>query len=305
MRLRAAEIAAVAAMTACGDDGGDVTAEPLPGAPAAVRALLAADGDLIVIGGDSAFGLHRLQHFRDGRWTVAEGVPPFGARATLIGGDAVYAASDTALYRLDDDAELRWSDARPIPPPAPVLIGTAGETILGAIDDDGDGALVALPPERRVWQEIARPLGAGARGFVVGDGRVTWADPARGVLRAEGGTITLVADCGDCVVPVLAVTEDAVIACGTGTPPTGAFRLRDELVPLELPDDRAPCVAASGGAGHGVLVTEDAVLTLAPSASAWKRISAAVTGLTYVHAGDAIYAFGDGISARGVFVLDL
>ena len=57
--------------------------------------------------------------------------------------------------------------------------------------------------------------------------------------------------------------------------------------------------------GPGPLVTEDAVYQLAPAATAWKRVTAAVPGLTYVHTGAAIYAHGDGISARGVFVLDL
>jgi hypothetical protein len=297
-----AAIAAVLAIGACGGDG-DATAEPLPGAPAAVRALLATGDGVIVIGGTSAFGLHRLQRYRDGAWTVAVGVAPFGARATLLAGDTVYAASDTALYRLDDAADLRWSDARAIPPPVPGLIGAHGDTILGAAPDDGGGALLAWQPGARVWRELARPLGEGPRGFLVGDGHVTWSDPARGVLRAEAGTISVIADCGDCIVPVIPVTDDTFVTCGTSTPPAESFRIGGAGV--SLPDDLAPCIAASGGAGHGLLVTEDAVLELPPGASSWKRVTAAVTGLTYVHAGGAIYAYGDGISARGVYVLDL
>lgn len=297
-----AAIAAVLAIAACGDDG-DITAEPLPGAPAAVRALLVSGDDVIVIGGTSAFGLQQLQRYRDGRWTVAEGVPPFGARATLLEGDAVYAASDTALFRLDDPAAFRWSDARAIPPPVPTLIGAMADTILGAAPDEGGGALVAWAPGSRVWREIGRPLGPGARGFLVGDGRVTWSDPARGVLRAESGAVTVLAECGDCVVPLIPVSEDAAVTCGTSTPPAESFRIEGNAI--ELPADLAPCVSAASGAGHGLLVTEDSVLELAPAARSWKRVTAAAPGLSYLHAGGAIYAVGDGISARGVFVLGL
>lgn len=297
-----AAIACVLAIAACGDDG-SVTAEPLPGAPAAVRALLATGGDVIVIGGTSAFGLDQLQRYRDGRWTVAAGVPPFGARATLIEGDAVYAASDTAIYRLDDVAAFRWSDARAIPPPVPAVIGALGDTILGAAPDDGGGAVVAWTPGTRVWHELARPLGTGARGFLVGDGHVTWTDPALGVLRAEAGAITLLTDCGDCVVPMLAVSEDAFVACGTSSPPLESFRLGG--AGIALPDGLTACVAASSGGGHGLLVTLDAVLDLPPAAKSWNRVTAAEPGSSYIHAGSAIYAYGDGISARGVFVLDL
>lgn len=306
----AAAIAASLAIAACGDDG-DRTPEPLSGAPPAVRALLSTAGDVIVIGGTSAFGLQQLQRYRDGAWLVAQGVPPFGASATLLLGDAVYAASDTALYRLDDAELFRWSDARAIPTPVPALIGAHGDTVLGAAADDGGGAIVAWDPGTRVWREVARPLGDGARGFLVGDEHLTWSDPVRGVVRAEGAATSVLVDCtpedfGACTLPVVPVADDAVVACGTSTPPMGAFRIAGaDLVATPLPDELAPCVAASGGGGHGLLVTEDAVLELPPAAKSWKRVTAATPGLRYIHAGGAIYAFGDGISARGVFVLDL
>lgn len=318
MSRRAAAIAAVLAIAACGDDGGDITPEPLAGAPAVTRALLPSD-PLIAIGGDSAFGLARLVRRNGDVWTPGIDVVPFGASALLFQGDVPIAASETTLYRLEDEgrAAFAWT-ATSIPAASSQveLIGAEGDTIYGVARDTDGGAVVRWVRGTAIWQEVTRPIGTGARAFLIEPGRITWSDPARGVVVAEGGTQVTVADCtldelGACTTALLPLAYApssalAVIGCPRDAPPTAAYRVHGgELVAVGLPDDLSPCVAATGGMRQGVLATEDAVLHLGPTAKAWKRVAAASPGLRYISAGGAIYAYGDGISARGIYLLDL
>ena len=180
--IRAAALACLAALTACGDDG-DATATLVQGSPAATRALLGA----YVIGGDSAFGLARLSEHVGDRWITAPEVPPFGAQARLFSGDVPYAASESTLYRLEASG---WTP-RAIPPAssAVTLIAVEGDVVYGVAPDPDGGAIVRLPRATSIWEEVpgSRPIGLGARAFLVTQGRVTWSDPARGIVRVEGG----------------------------------------------------------------------------------------------------------------------
>ncbi len=297
-------------LAACGDDG-DASADLLAGSPAATRAL---HGDY-VIGGDSAFGLARLLHHTGSSWAPAADVAAFGSRAILFEGDALYAASETTLYRLDGTV---WS-ARPIPPAttAVTIIGAVGAVIYGSAPDPDGGAIVTWSPGTQLWAEVpgGRPMGIGARAFLVADNRITWSDPARGIVRAEGGAQRVIVDCapvdhGACMTPLLplfdtANDELALIACSHDAPPSAAFRLRgDEMVPVGLPAEVPACIAATSEPGQAVLATDGILYRLDQKATAWKRIALASPGLTYVPSGDKIYAFGDGVTARGIYVLD-
>lgn len=297
-------------LAACGDDG-DVSADLLAGSPAATRAL---HGDY-VIAGDSAFGLARLVHHVGDAWLVATDVSPFGSHAQLFEGDVLYAASETTLYRLDG---AEWS-GRPIPPAATAvtIIGAVGEVIYGRAPDPDGGAIVTWTPTQQLWAEVpgGRPLGMGARAFLLEDGRITWSDPQRGIVRAEGGAQTVIVDCtseelGACVTPLLPLfytTSDelALIACSHDAPPSAAFRLRgDELVPIELPAELPTCITVTSEPGQAVLATDGILYRLDGKATTWKRIALASAGLTYVPTGAKIYAYGDGVSARGIYVLD-
>lgn len=305
-----AVLVCLTALAACGDDG-DVSADLLAGSPAATRAL---HGDY-VIGGDSAFGLARLVHHVGDEWQVAADVSPFGSRALLFEGDALYAASDTTLYRLDGSA---WS-ARSIPPAATAvtIIGAVGDVIYGRAPDPDGGAIVTWTPNTQLWAEVpgGRPMGTGARAFLLEDVRITWSDPTRGIVRAEGGAQTVIVDCapeerGACVTPLLplfyaANDELALIACSHDAPPSAAFRLRgDELVTIELPTEIPSCLAATSEPDQAVLATDGILYRLDEKATVWRRIALASPGLTYVPSGDKIYAFGDGVLARGIYVLD-
>ena len=53
-----------------------------------------------------------------------------------------------------------------------------------------------------------------------------------------------------------------------------------------------------------MLATDGILYRLDQKATAWNRIALASPGLTYVPAGDKIYAFGDGIAARSIYVLN-
>ena len=308
-------VALVVAIAACGDDG-DITPEPLAGAPPVTRALLPSD-PVIAIGGDSAFGLARLVQRTGDTWKPALNVVPFGAGAQLFQGDVPIAASETTLYRLEDEARFAWT-AISIPPGSAQieLIGADGDTIYGIAPDTDGGAVVRWVAGSAIWQEVTRPIGTGARAFLIEPERITWSDPARGVVVAERGAQIVVADCtleelGACSTAILPLAyapngDLAVIGCPRDAPPIAAYRVHaGELVAVGLPDDLSPCVAATGGAGHGVIATEDAVLDLAPAAKSWKRVAASSPGLRYISAGGAIYAYGDGISARGIYLLDL
>jgi hypothetical protein len=315
---RAAAIAAVLAIAACGGDD-EITPEPLVGAPAAVRALLPSD-PMIVIGGDSAFGLARLLKRTGDTWTPAADVVPFGSQAMLFQGDVPMAASETTLYRLEDTARFTWT-AIAIPPASSQvqLIGAVGDAIYGIAPDPDGGAVVRWVRGTAIWQEVTRPIGTGARAFLVEPDSIIWSDPARGVVVAVGdvaGHQETVAHCttpelGECSTALLplALSPDAglaLIGCPSDGPPFAAYRAQlGELVEVGLPDDLSPCLGAIGGAGHGVLWTEDAVLDLGPTAKSWKRIAASGPGLRYISAGRAIYGYGDGISARGIYLLDL
>jgi hypothetical protein len=297
-------------LAACSDEG-DVSVDLLVGSPSATRALL---GDY-AIGGNSAFGLARLVHHVGDAWEVAADVSPFGARAQLFEGDALYAASETTLYKLEGTA---WS-ARTIPPAATAvtIVGAVGDVIHGIAPDLDGGAIVTWSPSSQLWAEVpgGRPMGAGARAFLVEDGRITWSDPGRGIVRAQGGVQTVIVDCapaehGACVTPLLplfyaANDELALIACSHDAPPSAALRLRgDELVTIELPAEIPSCLAVTSEPGQAVLATDGILYRLDAKATAWKRIAIASPGLTYVPSGDKIYAFGDGVSARGIYVLD-
>lgn len=297
-------------LAACGDEG-DLEPALLPGSPAATRALY---GDY-VIGGDSAFGLARLLHREGDAWTPAADVAAFGARAQLFAGDTLYAASEGTLYQ---QAGTAWM-ARTIPPAtsAVTLLGAIGDVIYGKAPDLDGGALVTWSPGTQIWMEVAgsRPLGTGARQFLLEDGRITWSDPERGIVRAEAGAQRVIVDCaaeerGACSVPLLPLfstksDELALIACSHDAPPSAAFRLRgEELVPVELPAELPNCLAAASDATQAVLATDGILYRLDAKATAWKRIALASPGLTYVPSGDTIYAYGDGIDARGIYVLD-
>lgn len=303
-------LALLCLLAACGDDG-DASAELIAGSPAATRSLR---GDY-AIGGNSAFGLARLVHHTGDAWQIAEDVAPFGARAILFEGDALYAASESTLYRLDGGA---WS-ARSIPPAATAvtIIGAVGDVIYGSAPDLDGGAIVTWAPTSQLWMEVpgGRPIGTGARAFLLEDGRITWSDPARGIVRAEGGAQRVIVDCtpaehGACVTPLLPLfytgdDELALIACSHDLPPSAALRLRgDELVTIELPEDMPSCLVASAEPGQAVLATDGILYRLDAKATAWKRIALASPGLTYVPSGDKIYAYGDGIAERGIYVLD-
>lgn len=297
-------------LAACGDDG-DAAAELLAGSPAVTRALY---GDHVV-GSDSAFGLARLVHREGKAWSPVPEVPPFGARAILFEGDALYAASESTLYRQDG---ATWS-SRAIPPATSTvtILGAIGDVIYGSAPDIDGGAVVTLAPGAQQWAEVpgSRPIGTGARQFLLEDGRLTWSDPARGIVRAEAGGQRVIVDCapeelGACGVPLLplfstASDELALIACSHDAPPSAAFRLRgEELVAVTLPADLPNCIAASSEPGQAVLATDGILYRLDRKATAWKRIALASPGLTYVPSGDQIYAYGDGIDARGIYVID-
>jgi hypothetical protein len=158
-------------------------------------------------------------------------------------------------------------------------------------------------------------MGTGARAFLLEDGRITWSDPTRGIMRAEGGVQRVLVACepeerGACVTPLLplfyaADDELALIACSHDAPPSAAFRLRgDELVPIELPAEVPTCVAVASEPGQAVLATDGVLYRLDGKATAWQRIALASAGLTYVPTGSKIYAYGDGVAARGIYVLD-
>lgn len=304
--------------SACGEDG-DATPEPVPGAPAATRALaFLANGDPVAIGGPSAFGLARLGRAHDGAWTNAADVPPFGARAQLFGGGAhdLYALGDATLYRLDDPAAFTWS-SRVVPPATPAVslfgIDDTGVVYAYELASDGSGAVVTWAPDEQLWRPVAgsRPIGVDARAFVVEpDGRVTWSDPARGIVRIEGGAQIVLADCtsdelGACMAPLtsLAYGKDGelrFVLC----PRT--FRLHgDAPDAIALPDGTMECGAMSTAPdGASLLPADDALLRLGATGTSWGRVAAAEPGSTYVlRDNGTAFAFGDGVDARGVFRL--
>ncbi len=298
------------ALAACGDDG-DASVDLIAGSPAVTRAL---HGDY-AIGGDSAFGLARLVHHEGDAWQPATDVAAFGSRALVFEGDAIYAASESSLYRLEGAA---WSQ-RTIPPAATAvtIIGAVGDVIYGNAPDPDGGAIVTWTPGTQLWAEVpgGRPMGLGARAFLLEDGRITWSDPSRGIVRAEGGAQTMLVDCtpeenGACAVPLLplfyaANDELALIACSHDAPPSAAFRRSgDQLVAIELPAEMPNCIAATSEPGQAILATDGILYRLDRKATAWKRIALASPGLTYVPSGDKVYAYGDGISARGIYVID-
>lgn len=313
---RAAALAGVLALAGCGDDG-DATAEPLAGAPAATRALLGTH----VIGGDTAFGLARLSEHVGDRWVVATEVPPFGAQALLFGTTVIHAASETTLYRLEGGAWI----PRAIPPAstAVTLIGADGDLVYGITPDPDGGAIVRLAPATSIWEEVpgSRPIGLGARSFVIEHDRVTWSDPARGILQVTNGAQATLADCADaelggCASPLVPLYDSpdrglAVVRCTLDEPPSAAFWiLGSERTPIELPTSLGGCAGATREAGRAVIATSEGdlgqglVLRLEGSATAWKRITVATDGLTYVPAQDRIYGYGDGVTARGIYVID-
>lgn len=313
---RAATLACLVALGGCSDDG-DATATLVQGSPAATRALLGA----YVIGGDSAFGLARLMEHVGDRWVVSPEVPPFGAQARLYAGDVVHAASETTLYRLETSG---WTP-RAIPPAsiAVTLIGVAGDEVYGVAPDPDGGALVRLPRATSIWEEVpgSRPIGLGARAFLVEPGRVTWSDPARGIVRVEGGAQTTLVDCtpeelGACTTPLTPLYDGAddalaLVACSLDAPPSAAFRWRGgDLEPIELPPGLGSCAGVTRESGRAVLTTiasdagDGLVLRLEGAAKAWQRIAVAMPGLTYVPDGHRIYGYGDGVNARGIYVLD-
>ena len=315
MRGRIA-IAWLLAIVGCGDDGGDATPVLLPGSPAVTRAFLHG----YAIGGDSAFGLSRLLERRGDAWTPIADVSPFGARAQLFSGDAIVAVSETTLYRQDGAS---WTAlAIPTATTAITIVGADGGAMIGAALDPDGGALVTWMPPAASWVEVpgSRPIGIGARAFLVEHQRVTWSDPARGIVRVEAGAQATIVDCtadefGACVTPLVPLAygaDDAlsILACASDAPPFAAFRvLGDQHTPIGLPANLPACAGVRSAGGTSVLATlpgdggEGILLELGPTAKAWRRVARASPGLTYVPAGDVIDAYGDGLAARGIYEL--
>lgn len=265
-------VAACVALSGCsGCDVYGTFVTHLEGSPDAVRAAgFVSPDELVAIGGDSAFGLHRLHEARTESnhegglqtrtWTPVDEVPPFDANATIVG---TFALSETQLYARESGV---WT-AHPIPLGAtPNTAFAASTTTVYAIElmSDGAGAVLAWRLGESRWQEVdgTRPIGVDARGFrFTTDGAIVWSSTSFGVMSVKDGTRTTLVDCaeerfGACAAPIdlLGAAIDSVLIA---TCPSASYVVESGVATeFSLPAGTARCqVPTVGGYAYHPIAT--------------------------------------------------